>query len=59
MGKKNHRILNCVCGKPNPVIHRQWSYYAYNCTGCGVSISGPDIGDLKAKLSSVKRNARR
>jgi len=30
MGKRRHYVVGCVCGKPNPVLRRNWSYYTYN-----------------------------
>ena len=51
MGKKNHRMLQCVCGRMNPVIYRKWRYCVYSCR-CGIVVSAPTEQDVEAKLNS-------
>lgn len=50
MGKRNHKMLRCICGKLNPVIFRKWRYVSYSCR-CGVVISGPDLYEVERKLN--------
>jgi len=50
---RNHKMLTCICGKPNPIVRRNWAYYTFNCT-CGIALSGIDAEDIKRKLRNCR-----